>query len=44
MSVHIPRLMLHAYSLAFTHPTTGKRMTLCAPLPEKFELTLDKLR
>ena len=44
MSVHIPRLMLHAYSLAFTHPTTGKRMTLCAPLPEKFEMTLDKLR
>ena len=44
MSVHIPRLMLHAYSLAFTHPTTGERMTLCAPLPEKFEITLDKLR
>ena len=44
MSVHIPRLMLHAYSLAFTHPTTGKRMKLCAPLPEKFEMTLDKLR
>lgn len=43
-SVHIPRLMLHAYSLAFTHPTTGERMTLCAPLPEKFELTLEKLR
>lgn len=43
-SVHIPRLMLHAYSLAFTHPTTGERMTLCAPLPEKFETTLKKLR
>lgn len=43
-SVHIPRLMLHAYSLAFTHPTTGERMTLCAPLPEKFETTLEKLR
>lgn len=43
-SVHIPRLMLHAYSLAFTHPTTGERMTLCAPLPEKFEATLEKLR
>ena len=43
-SVHIPRLMLHAYSLAFTHPATGERMTLCAPLPEKFETTLEKLR
>ena len=43
-SVHIPRLMLHAYSLAFTHPTTGERMTLCAPLHEKFETTLEKLR
>ena len=43
-SVHIPRLMLHAYSLAFTHPTTGERMKLCAPLHEKFETTLEKLR
>ena len=44
LSVHIPRLMLHAYSLSFTHPTTGERMTLCAPLPERFEATLEKLR
>lgn len=43
-SVHIPRLMLHAYSLAFTHPTTGERMRIEAPLPEKFLTTLDKLR
>ena len=43
-SVHIPRLMLHAYSLAFTHPTTGERMEMCAPIPEKFEKTLEKLR
>jgi len=43
-SVHIPRLMLHAYSLAFTHPATGERMELCAPLPEKFNATLEKLR
>lgn len=26
-----PRLMLHAYSLAFTHPATGERMTFTAP-------------
>lgn len=32
----VPRLMLHAYSLAFTHPVTGERMTFTAPLPEAF--------
>ena len=42
--VRIPRLMLHAYSLAFTHPTTGERMCFCAPLPAAFEETLQKLR
>lgn len=26
-----PRLMLHAYSLSFTHPATGDRMTFTAP-------------
>lgn len=43
-SVHVPRLMLHAYSLAFTHPTSGERMELLAPLPEKFETVLEKMR
>lgn len=43
-SVRVPRLMLHAYSLAFTHPTTGERMTFRAPLPATFEETLQKLR
>ena len=32
----VPRLMLHAYSLSFTHPATGRRMTFTAPLPEAF--------
>ena len=32
----VPRLMLHAYSLSFTHPTTGERMTFTAELPEEF--------
>lgn len=27
------RLMLHAYSLSFTHPITGERLTLTAPCP-----------
>lgn len=29
----VPRLMLHAYSLAFTHPVTGERMEFTAPCP-----------
>ncbi len=28
-----PRLMLHAYSLRFTHPATGETMSFCAPCP-----------
>lgn len=28
-----PRLMLHAYSLAFTHPATGERLFFTAPCP-----------
>lgn len=43
-STHIPRLMLHAYSLSFTHPTSLERITLTAPLPEKFSASLEKLR
>ena len=44
LPVRIPRLMLHAYSLAFDHPSTGDRMRIEAPLPEAFLQTLDKLR
>ena len=42
--VHVPRLLLHAYSLAFTHPATGERMELTAPIPEEYITTLDKLK
>lgn len=34
--VRVPCLMLHAYSLSFTHPRTGQKMTFQAPLPEDF--------
>ena len=44
MPVRIPRLMLHAFSLAFDHPSTGERLRLEAPLPLAFEQTLDKLK
>ena len=32
----VPRLMLHAYSLSFSHPTSGERLTFTADLPEEF--------
>ena len=35
--------MLHAKSLEFKHPTTGKILKLEAPLPEYFEEVLHKL-
>ena len=34
---------LHAARLTFTHPTTGERMTVEAPLPEWFTAVLKKL-
>ena len=36
----VSRLMLHAYSLTFTHPRTGERMTFTADLPEEFIRTM----
>ncbi len=32
----VPRLMLHAHTLTFTHPTTQARLTFRAPLPVEF--------
>ena len=42
--INVPRLMLHAHTLAFTHPRTGERMRLEAPPPEAFTLAVRKLR
>ncbi|MBN1777356.1 MAG: RluA family pseudouridine synthase [Clostridiales bacterium] len=42
--VKAPRLMLHAHTLAFTHPRTGEYMRFTAPPPAEFEETLRKLR
>ncbi len=36
------RLALHAYSLSFTHPSTGKLQTFHTKLPEDFEKLLRK--
>ncbi len=32
-----PRMLLHSFSLVFTHPLTAKRTRLEAPLPENFK-------
>ena len=34
--VRVPRLMLHAYTLAFAHPRTGERLSFRAEPPEEF--------
>jgi 23S rRNA pseudouridine1911/1915/1917 synthase len=39
-----PRVMLHAYQLAFIHPRSGKRMHFEAPVPKDFEDMLKALR
>jgi 23S rRNA pseudouridine1911/1915/1917 synthase len=34
----VPRLMLHAWRLTFTHPSSGERLTFEAPVPSEFRL------
>lgn len=40
----LSRLFLHAVSLSFTHPTTGERMTINAPLPSELKIFLERLQ
>ena len=40
----LARQALHAHSLTFEHPTTGKEMTIEAPLPNDIVQTLDAIR
>lgn len=40
----LPGQALHARSLGFTHPRTGRRMTFVAPLPTVLEDVLQRLR
>ncbi|MBX5438480.1 MAG: RluA family pseudouridine synthase [Thermoflavifilum sp.] len=40
----MPRQALHAQTLGFTHPATGKRMHFEAPLPEDFRKLLEAWR
>lgn len=39
----VPRLMLHAWRLSFTHPRTGQRLSLEAPIPPEFSPFLPPL-
>jgi len=39
-----PRVMLHASTLAFVHPRTGKKQSFKAPLPHDYESLLKRLR
>ncbi|MEK6814857.1 MAG: RluA family pseudouridine synthase [Nitrospirota bacterium] len=42
--VPLPRQMLHARRLAFTHPVTGERLSFAAPIPEDMRNLLERLR
>lgn len=41
---HFPRQALHASSLAFQHPGTGKKIEFSSDLPEDMKTLLDKLK
>ena len=41
--LNIHHQLLHALRLSFDHPTTGKRMTFCAPYPDDILETLTRL-
>ena len=38
----LPRVFLHAATISFLHPTTGKRMECTAPLPQELQELLNK--
>lgn len=40
----IPRQALHAHTLGFSHPKTGKNISFTAELPNDFEEVLNKIR
>lgn len=40
----MPRQALHARSLVFEHPRTGKPMSVAAPIPDDMAVILDRLR
>lgn len=43
-SHRVPRIMLHAWKLAFPHPVTGARIEVVAEPPPDFQRMVDRLR
>jgi 23S rRNA pseudouridine1911/1915/1917 synthase len=43
-SFPVPRMVLHATEVGFTHPVTGERIELSSPLPPDLGSVLDRLR
>jgi 23S rRNA pseudouridine1911/1915/1917 synthase len=39
----VTRPFLHAYELAFDHPSTGQRLTWSSELPDDLQVQLDQL-
>jgi 23S rRNA pseudouridine1911/1915/1917 synthase len=39
-----PRVLLHAHTLAFTHPRTGRKRSFTAPMPRDFQEAVERLR
>ncbi|HTI98560.1 MAG TPA: RluA family pseudouridine synthase [Dongiaceae bacterium] len=42
--IHPPRQMLHAHTIAFTHPISGKKLKFSADWPEDFAVIVTRLR
>jgi 23S rRNA pseudouridine1911/1915/1917 synthase len=40
----LPRQALHAHTLGFIHPATGKKMSFEAPLPDDMASVIEKWR
>nr|WP_321409014.1 pseudouridine synthase [uncultured Carboxylicivirga sp.] len=40
----VKRLLLHAHTLSFIHPSSGEKMNLKAPIPGEFEQVLEQLK
>jgi len=43
LSPPLHRFFLHAYSLRFTHPASGRRISVESPLPQALQSVLDRL-
>ena len=44
LKIKADRLMLHAHTLRLSHPSSGKILDFCAPIPKDFADMLQRLR